>query len=602
MNFVSAAASGKRRSTASWWARTARACSPLNGDPRENGTIGASFRFDFEPGEQALSADPVALNRQIRASEAILILSGSKTDWWRRAVIYEIAPVSFQDSNGDGRGDLKGIESRIDYLQWLGIDAVWLTPFFVSPMLDFGYDISDYCEVDPLFGTLDDFDHLVEALHGKDIRLLLDFVPNHTSDQHPWFADSRSSRDSAKRNWYVWADPAASGGPPNNWLSRFGGSAWHWDEATEQYYYHSFLPQQPDLNWRNSEVRSAMSDVLRFWLRRGVDGFRVDASAVLIEDELLRDDPIDPEADESKPPPQRLKRIFSDDRPESMSCIEDIRKVIDEFDARLLCGEVQGKIDRIGHFYGNDHPRLHLPLNFSLLDARWDALSLQATIDAYLNAIPRGAWPDWVVGGHDKHRVASKTGQAQARMLAMLFLTLRGTPFFFAGDELGMERADIPKDAVQDPFEKLVPGYDLNRDPERVPMPWDGSRNRGFTTAKQPWLPMTGIRTRSVSELQHDRQSILHLYRELILLRNATPALHCGDYAPLRSRNDILCYERFAGQEKFTVALNLTHEARRLEGVHDGDIVLSTLLDRRGVPLVRQQLLRPDEGVIIRMR
>jgi alpha-glucosidase len=285
-----------------------------------------------------------------------------------------------------------------------------------------------------------------------------------------------------------------------------------------------------------------------------------------------------------------------------MSCIEEIRKVVDEFDARLLCGEVQGKIDRIGHFYGNDHPRLHLPLNFSLLDARWDALSLQATIDAYLNAIPNGAWPDWVIGGHDKHRVASKTGQAQARILAMLFLTLRGTPFFFAGDELGMERADIPKDAVQDPFEKLVPGYDLNRDPERVPMPWDGSRNSGFTTAKQPWLPMTGIKTRSVSELQSDEQSILHLYRELILLRNATPALHCGDYAPLRSRNDILCYERFTGQEKFTVALNFTHGARRLEGVHDGDIVLSTLLDRRGVPLVGQQLLRPDEGVIIRMR
>jgi alpha-glucosidase len=531
-----------------------------------------------------------------------LILSGSKTDWWRRAVIYEIAPVSFQDTNGDGRGDLKGVESRIDYLQWLGIDAVWLTPFFVSPMLDFGYDISDYCEVDPGFGTLQDFDHLVEALHGKDIRLVLDFVPNHTSDQHPWFVDSRSSRDSATRDWYVWADPAASGAPPNNWLSRFGGSAWQWDEATEQYYYHSFLPQQPDLNWRNSEVRSAMSDVLRFWMRRGVDGFRVDASAVLIEDDLLRDDPVDPEADESKPPPQRLKRIFSDDRPQSMSCLEEIRKVIDEFDARLLCGEVQGKIDRIGHFYGNDHPRLHLPLNFSLLDARWDALSLQATIDAYLNAIPRGAWPDWVIGGHDKHRVASKTGQAQARILAMLFLTLRGTPFFFAGDELGMERADIPKDAVQDPFEKLVPGYDLNRDPERVPMPWDGSRNRGFTTAKQPWLPMTGIKTRSVSELQQDQQSILHLYRELILLRNATAAFHCGEYAPLRSRNDILCYERFTAREKFTVALNFTHEARRLEGVHDGDIVLSTLLDRRGVPLVRQQLLRPDEGVIIRMR
>src|SRR4051812_36417774 len=522
-------------------------------------------------------------------------------DWWRRAVIYEIAPISFQDSNGDGKGDLKGLGSRIDYLQWLGIDAVWLTPFFVSPMLDFGYDIADYCAVDPAFGTQEDFDRLVETLHRRDIRLILDYVPNHTSDQHAWFADSRSSRNSAKRDWYVWADPAPNGGPPNNWLSRFGGSAWGWDDATGQYYYHSFLPEQPDLNWRNPQVRAAMSDVLRFWMRRGVDGFRVDASAVLIEDALLRDDPLDPEADKSKPPPQRLKRIFSDDRRESMSCIEALRKVIDEFDGRVLCGEVQGKTDRIGHFYGNDPPRLHLPLNFTLLDCPWDALSLQGTIVAYLNAIPDDAWPDWVVGGHDKHRVAGKTGQPQARILAMLVLTLKGTPFFFAGDELGMERAEIPKDAVNDPFEKLVPGYGLNRDPERVPIPWDTTENRGFTTGK-PWLPMTGIKTRSVAELQQEERSILHLYKALIKLRKATPALHSGDYAPLRSRNDILCYERFSDQEKFTIALNLTHDARRLEGVGDGNIVLSTWLDRSGEALTGNELLRPDEGIIVRMR
>ncbi|HEU0081566.1 MAG TPA: alpha-amylase family glycosyl hydrolase [Bradyrhizobium sp.] len=528
-------------------------------------------------------------------------MKSRKEDWWRRAVIYEIAPISFQDTNGDGKGDLKGIERRVDYLQWLGIDAVWLTPFFVSPMQDFGYDIADYCAVDPDFGTLEDFDRLVEMLHRHDIRLILDYVPNHTSDQHAWFIDSRSSRQSAKRDWYVWADPAPNGGPPNNWLSRFGGSAWRWDEKTGQYYYHSFLTGQPDLNWRNAEVRAAMAEVLRFWMRRGVDGFRVDASAVLIEDALLRDDPVDPEAGESKPPPQRLKRIFSDDRRESMSCIEDIRKVIDEFDGRLLCGEVQGKIDRIGHFYGNDHPRLHLPLNFSLLDSCWDALSLQGTIDAYLNAIPEKAWPDWVIGGHDKHRAASKTGQAQARILAMLCLTLYGTPFFFAGDELGMERADIPKEAVHDPFEKLVPGYGLNRDPERVPMPWDTTKHHGFTTG-EPWLPMSGIKTRSVAELQKDERSILHLYKALLALRRATPALRCGDYAPLRSRNEILCYQRFTDQEKFTIALNLTHDARRLEEIGEGDIVLSTWLDRREVPLAPDLLLRPDEGIIVRMR
>jgi len=523
-----------------------------------------------------------------------------KREWWRSAVIYEIAPISFQDTSGNGKGDLKGIGARLDYLEWLGIDAVWLTPFFTSPMLDFGYDITDYCAVDPMFGSLDDFDRLVERLHERDIKLLLDFVPNHTSDQHAWFKDSRSSRTSPRRDWYVWVDPAPNGGPPNNWLSRFGGSAWQWDQATEQYYYHSFLREQPDLNWRNPEVRSAMADVLRFWMRRGVDGFRVDASAVLAEDALLRDDPTDPEADETTPPPQRLMRVFSDDRPESLHFLEDIRAVIDEFDHRLLCGEVQGKTDRIGHFYGNARPRLHLPLNFALLDSPWNAISLQGAIDAYFNAIPDAAWPDWVIGGHDKHRIASKLGQAQARVLAMLLLTLKGTAFFFAGDELGKERVNIPPAAVQDPFEKLVPGYDLNRDPERVPMRWDATKNGGFTSGN-PWLPMGEPADRNVADLRNDERSILHLYRDLLQFRKQTPALHSGDYVPMRSRDDVFMYQRHAKAERFTVALNLTHEARRIRLGEQGTIVMSTYLDRRDCPPLESVILRPDEGVIIKM-
>jgi alpha-glucosidase len=522
-----------------------------------------------------------------------------KSEWWRSAVIYEIAPLSFQDTNGDGKGDLPGIESRLDYLTWLGIDAVWLTPFFPSPMLDFGYDIADYCAVDPIFGTLEDFDRLLEGLHSRGIKLVLDFVPNHTSEKHAWFADSRSSRTSGKRDWYVWADPAPNGGPPNNWLSRFGGSAWQWDDKTAQYYYHSFLIEQPDLNWRNPQVRSTMADVLRFWMRRGVDGFRFDASAVLAEDALLRDDPVDPDADDSTPPPQRLRRVFSDDRPESLQYIQELRQVIDEFDDRVLCGEVQGKTDRIGHFYGSDeHPRMHLPLNFALLDSPWDATSLQATIDTYLNAIPEGAWPDWVIGGHDKHRIAGKLGQAQARCLAMLLMTLQGAAFFFAGDELGMERAKIPEDAVQDPFEKLVPGYGLNRDPERVPMRWDATSNAGFTSGK-PWLPMGPASERNVSDMQNDERSLLHLYRQLIRLRKQTPALHSGDYAPLRSHNDVLAFERFSPTEKLNIALNLTHQPRRMDFASDGNIVLSTHLDRKDSTVERSLLLRPDEGVIV---
>jgi alpha-glucosidase len=525
-----------------------------------------------------------------------------RSEWWRGAVIYEIAPLSFQDTNGDGKGDLQGIESRIDYLTWLGIDAVWLTPFFLSPMLDFGYDIADYCAVDPIFGSLEDFDRLLERLHARGIKLVLDFVPNHTSEKHAWFSDSRSSRSSPKRDWYVWADPSRNGGPPNNWLSRFGGSAWQWDENTEQYYYHSFLLEQPDLNWRNPQVRSTMADVLRFWMRRGVDGFRFDASAVLAEDELLRDDPVDPDANENTPPPQRLMRVFSDDRPESLRYIEELRQVIDEFEDRLLCGEVQGKTDRIGHFYGRyNHPRMHLPLNFALLDTPWNAHSLQAAIDAYLNAIPDEGWPDWVIGGHDKHRVASKVGQAQARCLAMLLLTLKGTSFFFAGDEIGTEQGKIPAEAVQDPFEKLVPGYDLNRDPERVPMRWDATNNHGFTKG-EPWLPMGPTGGRNVCDMQKDKRSILHLYRQLIWLRKETPAFRSGDYAPLRSHNDIFTFQRFTATEKFNVALNLTHEPRRLDCASDGNVVLSTHLDRKDIAVERWLLLRPDEGVIIRLR
>ncbi len=520
--------------------------------------------------------------------------------WWQRAIFYEIAPISFQDSNGDGKGDLPGLISRIDHLDWLGVSAVWLTPIFRSPMRDFGYDITDFCDIDPLFGTMQDFDRLLEMLHQRGIRLILDFVPNHTSDAHPWFKESRSSRSSEKRNWYVWADACADGGPPNNWLSRFGGSAWEWDERTEQYYYHSFLLEQPDLNWRNPDLRKAMADVLRFWLRRGVDGFRVDASAVLAEDHLLRDDPPDPDANATTPPPQRLKRIFTDDRRESMGYLEEIRQVLDEFEDRVLAGEVQGKTDRIGHFYGEEKPRLHLPLNFLLLDSPWDALSLQANIDAYLNAIPAAAWPDWVIGGHDKKRVASKIGQPQSRILAMLLLTLRGTPFLFAGDEMGMNQAHIAPDQVTDPFEKLVGGYGLNRDPQRTPIRWDATAKAGFTSGES-WLPIgDGVTERNVERLKRDEHSLLWLYRRLIQLRNKEPALVAGDYVPIRSFNDILTYGREYKGVRLLVALNTMHQPRKWRWSGQGTLQLSTYLDREGQTIKGPVVLRPDEGVVIK--
>lgn len=515
-------------------------------------------------------------------------------------MIYEIAAVSFQDSDGDGRGDLGGVLQRLDHFCWLGIDAVWLTPVQTSPFRDFGYDIRDYCAIDPRLGTMEQFDQLVAELHARGMHLILDFVPNHTAAEHAWFAESRASRSNPRRDWYVWADAREDGGPPNNWLSRFGGSAWTWDDATGQYFYHSFLEEQPDLNWRNREVRQAMAEVLRFWLRRGVDGFRVDAAAVLIEDDLLRDDPPEPEADEETPPPQRLRRIFTDDRPESLTCLEELRAVLDEFDDRVLAGEVQGKLDRIGHFYEGDRPRFHLPLNFTLLDTPWDALSLQANIDAYFKAIPADAWPCWVSGGHDKRRIASKIGQARARLMAMLLLTLRGTPFVFAGDELGMEQASPVPGHIDDPFEKLVPGYELNRDPERAPLRWDDSGHGGFSAA-EPWLPQDDP-ARNVARLKAQERSILHLWRALIALRKREPALTEGDYLPVRARNDIFAFRRQHEGRSLLILLNLASDPRRwtLEGA--ATLLLSSHLDRkRDWPLGGPLLLRGQEGLIVQL-
>jgi alpha-glucosidase len=526
-------------------------------------------------------------------------------EWWKRSVVYQIYPRSFQDSGGDGIGDLPGILERLDHLTWLGVGAVWLSPIYPSPMADFGYDISDFTGVDPVFGTLADLDRLIAALHGRGIRLILDFVPNHTSNRHPWFVESRSSRTSPKRDWYVWRDPGPDGGPPNNWLSRFGGSAWAWDEATGQYYYHAFLEEQPDLNWRNPELRRAMADVLRFWMERGVDGFRVDASAVLAEDELLRDDPPNPEADEDTPPPERLRRVFTDDRPETLGYLADLRAVVDEFPDRVLLGEVQGAADRIARFYGADHRRLfHLPLNFCLLDTPWETTAVAAAIDEYLNVVPSDAWPDWVLGSHDKPRVASRIGAAQARVAAMLLLTLRGTPIFYAGDEIGMPDVPIPPDRVRDPFERLVPGYGLNRDPERAPMRWEPGPKAGFT-AGDPWLPIGGgIAECNVAAQREDPRSILALYRRLIVLHRNEPALLAGAYEPAPNQGTVLSFRRRLEDREILVALNLGDmrpaEFRLPAGV--GEVRLSTHLDREGEKTEGTVRLRPDEGLVLVMQ
>jgi alpha-glucosidase len=526
----------------------------------------------------------------------------STLPWWQRETIYQVYPRSFQDSDGDGIGDLPGLIARLDYLEWLGIGAVWLSPVYRSPMADFGYDIADFTGVDPLFGSLDDFDQLLAGLHARGMRLILDFVPNHTSDQHPWFVQARASRANPRRDWYVWSDASTDGGPPNNWLSRFGGSAWEWDEASGQFYYHAFLKEQPDLNWRSTEVRRAMADVLRFWLKRGVDGFRVDASAVLIEEDMLRDDPRNPDANEQTPPPEQLSRRFTDDRPETLECLAEFREVVDSFADRVLLGEVQGATDRIARFYSVDHKKLlHLPLNFLLLDTAWDAVSLQAAIDAYVQVVPEEAWPDWILGSHDKPRIATRIGEAQARVAAMLLMTLRGTPIFYAGDEIGMRDVEIPPERVQDPFERLVPGYGLNRDPERAPMRWDSSAKAGFTTG-EPWLPIgPDVERCNVTRQRSDGASLLTLYRRLLALRRSEPALAAGRYEPVRNQGSVLAYRRCLEDRTLLIALNMGAEPREFAFDGRGELLLSTLPGNEGKRIAAVCPLRSGEGVILKL-
>jgi alpha-glucosidase len=501
------------------------------------------------------------------------------------------------DASGDGVGDLPGITPRLEYLRWLGVDAVWISPFYPSPMADFGYDISDHMDVHPLFGTLEDFDNLVAEAHGLGLKVILDYVPNHTSDEHPWFVESRSSRDNPKRDWYIWADPGPDGGPPNNWRSVFGGGAWEWDEATEQYYYHAYLREQPDLNWRNREVREAMHDVLRFWLQRGVDGFRVDALRQLVKDERLRDNPPNPDPN-PRSPYDALLPVYSTDRPETHEAIREMRGVLEEYGDRLLIGELYVPIERLVTYYGEGNAGVHLPFNFHLISTPWNAREISTLIETYEAALPEGAWPTWVLGNHDRPRIASRVGDAQARVAAMLLFTLRGTPTLYYGDELGMRDVEIPPELVQDPFEKNLPGRGLGRDPARTPMQWDATPNAGFTTGS-PWLPLAGDhRTANVAVQREDPASMLNLHRRLLALRRSEPALALGSYEPVATTDYLLAYARKKNGHGFLVVLNLGSESRTF-GDADGRLVLSTHLDREGEPAKGEIELRAGEGVIV---
>lgn len=523
--------------------------------------------------------------------------------WWRRAVIYQVYPRSFQDADGDGVGDLKGIAQRLDHLVALGVDAVWISPIFPSPMRDFGYDVTDYCDIEPLFGSLADFDALLDVAHARGLKLILDFVPNHTSDQHPWFLESRASLGNPKRDWYVWREPKPDGSAPNNWESEFGGPAWTFDEPTGQYYYHAYLKEQPDLNWRHPEVRQAMCDVLRFWFERGIDGFRVDAIHHLCEDDEYRDNPVDPNWRPGMTPTKRLLQIRTVDQPGVHDAIRLMRGIADGYPDKVMIGEAYLPIDRLMAYYGADLTGFHLPFNFHLISTAWRPQPIAALIEAYEAALPAGGWPNWVLGNHDRSRVASRIGPAQARVAAMLLLTLRGTPTIYQGEEIGMADVAIAPEQVQDQFELNVPGLGLGRDPVRTPMPWSSDVNAGFS-AGRPWLPLNADANRlNVAAEADDPQSMLTLYRTLIRLRRNTEALVSGALKLLPATEHVLAYERRHGDDCVTVVLNMSNQAQafRVENpAHER--LLSTYLDGAGDATDAILHLRADEGLVVQAK
>ncbi len=521
--------------------------------------------------------------------------------WWQHEVIYQIYPRSFQDSNGDGIGDLNGIMSRLDYLVDLGIKTVWLSPIYPSPMADFGYDISDYTDIHPMFGTMADFDALLKEVHRRNMKLILDLVPNHTSDKHPWFIESRSSRNNPKRDWYLWKD-AKDNQLPNNWRAAFGGPAWEWDENTGQYYYHAFLKEQPDLNWRNPEVKRAMFNVIRFWLERGVDGFRIDVLWHLIKDKHWRDNPPNPDYKPHMATYDELLPLFSTDQPEVHDIVAGIRDLLDEFGDRIMIGEIYLPISKLVTYYGTSNRGVHLPFNFQLLMLPWSSQKISAAVQEYEASLPQGAWPNWVLGNHDQPRIASRVGAQQARVAAMMLLTLRGTPTIYYGDEIGMPDVTIPRAEIKDPQALNMPDKNLGRDPARTPMQWTDQEHAGFSKSK-PWLPVgRNYKCCNVDALAKQPGSMHALYRKLINLRNAEPALTSGNYVPVYTDHQLFAFKRtLTGAGSFLVILNLTSRTCYFRLPFSGTVEVSTIPDLEGSSVSGEIVMGGDEGLLIRL-
>jgi alpha-glucosidase len=528
--------------------------------------------------------------------------------WWQTSVFYEIYPRSFADSNNDGIGDLNGITSKLDYLHELGVDAIWITPCFPSPQVDFGYDVSDYEAIDPMYGTMNDFDRLVAEAKKRNIRVILDFVVNHTSDQHKWFLDSRSSRTSKYRDWYIWRDGKGNNQPPNNWYSEFGGPAWTYDQKTTQWYYNYFYPQQPDLNWRNPAVHDAMMDVTRFWYKRGVSGFRLDAVDTLFEDPKLTDNPSTPGTDKFGRP--NFERQYNTKLPEVHGALQDLRKIADEYDAVLIGETWTRDISELKGYYGEHSNELQMPMDlmFGTVN-KLSAPEFRRQIAAVDSA---GGWPVFVISNHDMVRSYNRYGDGVhndeiAKLMASLYLTLRGTPIMYYGEELGMENNNPKKkEDVKDPEGRVNWPNEIGRDGERTPMQWNDSANAGFSKTK-PWLPTPpSSKTHNMKSEMKDPNSVLAVYRQLLALRHKEPALIDGTYMALNDNDpNVLTYLRKGKDDAVLVVLNMSATPQKvrltLSSAGFAAPKLSVLLTTAPLPPAgaAEELALPPFGVLI---
>jgi alpha-glucosidase len=522
--------------------------------------------------------------------------------WWKPGVLYQIYPRSFADSNADGVGDLRGIIERIDYLQWLGIDAIWLSPITVSPNADWGYDVADFRAVDPELGTMADFEALLAVAHERGIRVLLDFIPNHTSDRHPWFVDARTSRTARFRDWYVWADPRPDGSPPNNWVSSFGGPAWTLDAPTGQYFLHNHLREQPDLNWWHEDLRDEFDDILRFWFDRGVDGFRIDVCNVIVKDAALRDNPPSTEDDPLDVQLFGQRPVYNANRPEVHDVLRRWRALADSYDPpRVLLGETPvEELAELGRYYGNDLDELQLAFNFPFINAPFDAVTMPEIVAGIEGALPPGAWPAWTGSNHDMSRFATRWAHddpRQARAALLMLLGLRGTPVLYQGDEIGLGDTTLEQQDLRDPLGvRYWPAY-AGRDAMRTPMHWRKGAGGGFTDAGvRPWLPL-GDTACNVEDERADPDSILHLARDLLGLRAKTPDLCLGAYSALPAPAGVWAWRRGGGH---AIAINCSERDVGLEGL-GGRVLIGTDRSRDAESVEGSVLLRAWEGLVLEL-